>query len=822
MSQSDKQPTSKAELYDRIRATSKDEVILEEMIKLGFWPAEETYPRSPAAEIRRTAALERELKALRTELSRVQNEEALRRAIHKKRLADSRAKRQENKIKRENARQQQSLAWKRKKTREITYLGAQVSAGLKNQKSDRERLQQYGLPFLETASDLASAMDISISELRFLSFSRKTSVHSHYQRFNIPKKTGGQRLISAPKPRLKSAQYWILHHVLAEMPDHEAAHGFMPGRSIVSNAAPHLKSAVVINIDLKDFFPTLTYRRVKGLFLACGYSENIATILGLLCTAPDVDEVSCHEETYFVAKSERHLPQGAPTSPMITNIICRRLDRRLTGLAQSLHFQYSRYADDLTFSCQDDPEASSQSGKILNKAKSIIEHEGFLINPRKTRVLRKGRQQEVTGIVVNDKLSVNRKKLRAFRALLFQIEKDGLSGKRWGSKSDVMQAITGYAHFVAMVDPKKGAAFKQQIQHLQQKLNYQQPRPKPYPQKTPTWTQPKFGEDQEQLELQIARQIQAQKQAEQAARKQKKAQQQVRTTIPDQTQQPDGTAPKTDKTVLLRKIFSYLNVSRQTAAVNAVLELQQQFPWSRELPSLLEILIDGQPDRISILKRAARLDFSHISRQIAYLFLVLFVLGTVLVTQPFPRSMIGSILLIVLLIERYINERSLMTLNKLTIGGTGLGLGLTFFLAAYGQPLCGKPMNSINALIPVICILFYLSYLYENRYKRPFLGAGTIKLIGMITAFTGYLFVPILGVALLLSVLMVLLPELGQHRIGTRQTRDDYPVWFRQRRRFKPSSPLFYTTWFIIIWPAYQQVPLLQYLSSFCNYLLSI
>jgi retron-type reverse transcriptase len=303
--------------------------------------------------------------------------------------------------------------------------------------------------------------------LRFLAFSRKASTISHYIRFKIPKKTGGERLISAPMPRLKQAQHWILGNILEKLELHDAAHGFRRDRSIVSNAQPHVKRDVIINFDLKDFFPSISYQRVKGLFRSLGYSEAAATIFGLLCTEPDVEEVELDGKSYYVALTERHLPQGSPASPAITNRMCRRLDRRLTQMAEELGFVYTRYADDLTFSASGD--SLRHICNILKRTQSIVTHEGFAINEQKTRILRKNRQQEVTGVVVNERPNISKKELKRFRATLFQIEKDGLEGKHWGNSADVMASLQGYANFVAMVNPEKGTQFQEQIRRIRDK-----------------------------------------------------------------------------------------------------------------------------------------------------------------------------------------------------------------------------------------------------------------------------------------------------------------------------------------------------------------
>jgi RNA-directed DNA polymerase len=201
----------------------------------------------------------------------------------------------------------------------------------------------------------------------------------------------------------------------------------------------------------------------------------VATALALLCTEPEIDEVELDGETYFVARGPRHLPQGSPASPGITNLLCRRLDRRLEGLAQSLGFTYTRYADDLTFSAKGYNASSVNVGKLLRAVADIIKHEGFDLHPDKTRVMRRGRRQEVTGVVVNDQMGVDRETLRKFRATLYQIEKDGPAGKKWGSgATNLLSAIHGYASFVAQVDPDKGRALLAQVGRIHDK--YGKPR----------------------------------------------------------------------------------------------------------------------------------------------------------------------------------------------------------------------------------------------------------------------------------------------------------------------------------------------------------
>lgn len=478
------QSKQRQELYDRIRQSSKQEVILEEMIRLGFWPRQGEMPNDPADEIRRRSEINSELDVLRTEQKRLRNSEAMLNEIRRQRMADSRRRQKETKERCEQKRVERASQWRQRQEREIIYLGNGVSAGLNNKAGDPARLAAQGLPSLQTADEIAAAIGISVNTLRFITYNRSVSKVSNYIRFAIPKKTGGVRRISAPRPTLKYAQRWLLDNILNRVPCHDAAHGFIPGRSIVSNAALHLGSDVLINLDLQDFFPSISYRRTKGLFRTLGYSEAVATIFALLCTEPHTEEIEIDGQTRFVAVGERILPQGAPSSPAITNLICRRLDKALTKVANDLGFTYSRYADDLSFSSKS--RETANVGRVLRRVTWIIKKAGFKINDQKTKILRKSRRQEVTGIVVNQKPGIDRRKLKAFRATLFQIEKDGVDGKKWGNGGDLLNSIWGYASFVTMVDPAKGHPLRERVRRILNKHAWHAPKATD---KTPTLPQ---------------------------------------------------------------------------------------------------------------------------------------------------------------------------------------------------------------------------------------------------------------------------------------------------------------------------------------------
>ena len=238
--------------------------------------------------------------------------------------------------------------------------------------------------------------------------------HRRYTTFEIPKKKPGQyRTIKAPNPSLIGMQQ-CLNYVFQQLYQPiECATGFVPGRSIVDGARVHLVQKYVYNIDLKDFFTSVTAQRLVSRLQTepFGLSEDMAQLVANLC---------CDKTKYdkFV------LPQGAPTSPTITNFICESLDRKLIKLAAAYNLRYSRYADDITFSGMQNVFAAN--GRFCKSLRHIVEREErFTINPAKTRLCHQGMRQEVTGLTVNQKLNVSRHYIKQLRVLLNNWEKNG-------------------------------------------------------------------------------------------------------------------------------------------------------------------------------------------------------------------------------------------------------------------------------------------------------------------------------------------------------------------------------------------------------------
>jgi RNA-directed DNA polymerase len=446
----------KAKLYRRITQQANEFAVFERMRTLGFWPKGEPIPPDPPDEAAERARIEAELADLRKKKSAVKDVEKALAEERERRWKASKARRAEAKARRAEEQRLRRAAWDEHRSATIVHAGPGHSGGLQETRSDVESLTHRGLPVLNTASDLASSIGMDLKALRWLTYHRRGAAVVHYHRYEVAKKTGGARCISAPKPALARAQRWVLREVLRKVHPEPEAHGFVPGRSIVTNAAPHAGRAVVVNLDLKDFFPSITFRRVKGLFRGLGYGEQVATLLALLCTEPPRVPAVVDGKAYHVALGARVLPQGACTSPDITNALCRRLDRRLAGLARRHGFTFTRYADDLTFS----GDAARAVGRLLRSVRSILQAEGLTEHPSKTHVMRRGRRQEVTGLTVNARPSVPRAELRTLRAILHNAARHGLESQNRDGLPDFAAHLRGRVEFACMVDPDRAPALR--------------------------------------------------------------------------------------------------------------------------------------------------------------------------------------------------------------------------------------------------------------------------------------------------------------------------------------------------------------------------
>ena len=368
-------------------------------------------------------------------------------------------------------------AWAAYKQSHIVHLGPGVfwhdTADVDRFDADdpEKKRQDNALPHLIDVEAFVSALALStdfkitLPKLRWLAFHRDVDAGTHYHRWTVPKRDGTPRLISAPKPDLKAVQHWIAHEITEHLPVHGAAHGFLVGRSIETNARVHAGAKVIVKMDIRNFYPTITMRRVKGLLRRAGIGEQVATLMALLCTESPREEVVTHGKTHYVATAPRSLPQGAPTSPSITNALCLRLDARLSGLATKLGARYTRYADDLAFSWHGD--AKADIGNVMNSVAAIVRAEGFAIHPKKTRVMRSGSRQRVTGLVVNQAPSdrplarVERTRVRQLRAAIKNRELG-----RPGKGDETLVQLKGLCAFVMMTDRARGRALMDRVDKL--------------------------------------------------------------------------------------------------------------------------------------------------------------------------------------------------------------------------------------------------------------------------------------------------------------------------------------------------------------------
>ena len=261
---------------------------------------------------------------------------------------------------------------------------------------------------LDSRQHITEVLEISEKQLNYYLYI--IPEHERYKRFEISKKRGGSRVIFAPATSLKVVQQKLNQVLQSIYKVKPSAHGFVPDKSILSNALPHVRKKYVLNLDLKDFFSSINFGRVRGLFMAIPYSRNheVATTLAQIC---------CFNG---------YLPQGAPTSPIVSNMICAKLDSQLQKLAKEHRSTYTRYADDITFSTSRPkfPPAlahfSDETGKleIGDELKTIIHENGFEINERKNRLQPFSRRQEVTGLTVNVFPNVKRNYVREIRGML--------------------------------------------------------------------------------------------------------------------------------------------------------------------------------------------------------------------------------------------------------------------------------------------------------------------------------------------------------------------------------------------------------------------
>lgn len=301
----------------------------------------------------------------------------------------------------------------------------------------RQRVNEYakalegqGLPVLFEFTHLADTLTIQSDIMADL----VNRTEECYREYLMPKKRGGERKISIPSPTLLFVQRWIYEEILTKCELHDAAYGFVRRKNIVDNAKIHLGCKCLLKMDLKDFFPSISIKRVISVFNHFGYVPNVSYYLSKLCCLNGM------------------LPQGAATSPQLSNIIAKRLDFRLSGLCKKLDFTYTRYADDIFIS------GDKIGFNVINWTKKIVLSEGFLVNEGKTVIVRGNGKKIVTGISVSgDRLTVPRAYKREICQHIHFIRKYGVEGHMdmTGQQDPVyLDRIRGKIQFWLQVEPE--------------------------------------------------------------------------------------------------------------------------------------------------------------------------------------------------------------------------------------------------------------------------------------------------------------------------------------------------------------------------------
>lgn len=304
--------------------------------------------------------------------------------------------------------------------------------------------ESWDLPPIETVGALTDWLQLNPGQVEWLA-DLKGRGYRHYSYRVLTKSSGGLRLIEAPKSGLKHIQRRILLRILDKIPPHPTVHGFVRGRSIKSFVAPHIAQRVVLRMDIEDFFPSFHGARIQAFFRTIGYPESVADLLGGLCTnqAPLLPWP--------------HLPQGAPTSPALANACFWRMDCRLLGLAKSAGAAYTRYADDLAFSGGEEFQRCVE--RFPTHVAAILLEEGFAVNHRKTRIMRRGVRQHLAGLVVNERPNIKRRDFDLLKAILTNCA-------RHGPGDQSRPHLEGRVGFVESIHPARGQRLRRIFEEI--------------------------------------------------------------------------------------------------------------------------------------------------------------------------------------------------------------------------------------------------------------------------------------------------------------------------------------------------------------------
>jgi RNA-directed DNA polymerase len=304
-----------------------------------------------------------------------------------------------------------------------------------------ERLISNHTPVIFDVEHFSLVSGFTVKEINTLISNRP----NEYREVHIKKKSKGSRVLEIPSITLKKLQSWILKQVLDATTISDNAKAFKTGLSILDNAQPHVRQECVYTIDIKDFFGSISSRRVHLIFRKLGYTKEMASMFTKICTY------------------KNHLPQGSPTSPYLANLACKNLDYEMNKFLNGKMVSYTRYADDLTFS------GNKGIVSFSDRIKSIVKKQGFLLNDAKTRVRYSNQRQMVTGLIVNQKLAVPKETIKKLRQEIYYCKKYGVIGHmrvEQISRSGFIEHLYGKAYFIKMVTPELGRELLSQLSEI--------------------------------------------------------------------------------------------------------------------------------------------------------------------------------------------------------------------------------------------------------------------------------------------------------------------------------------------------------------------
>lgn len=306
----------------------------------------------------------------------------------------------------------------------------------------------FDLPRVNSLRDLANKIKLS----EYLLYNLTSNTECFYRIVEKPKANGEIRMLACPSKKLKAVQAWILRNILQQIPLEKAATAFIKGTNIKLNAERHKENSFIVCLDIKGFFDNIPRSWVYNLFRSLGYNRNVSMIFTNICTF------------------EGHLPQGGVTSPCLSNILCKRLDRRISGYVGKRNISYSRYADDITLS-GNNPAVLLKSVEFIKK---IINDEGFTINERKSRVMRSGYKKHITGLIISDAktVGIGRRRIMYLRAAIYHLETSNY--EKWDDHKRLRAHINGWMSYIRGIDEKAYSKLDNYWKEINQKLSHKQ------------------------------------------------------------------------------------------------------------------------------------------------------------------------------------------------------------------------------------------------------------------------------------------------------------------------------------------------------------